>query len=83
MTKFMKLPNNNNKEEIKKTVFTKFLTHELNIENSTLQPENFNNIIHVGKDRDYGDVFKVWNNGNPRDFVIFFGIKGDEDYIEI
>ena len=51
---------------------------DFEVEKTSDKPENYDNVLHIGKDVDYGDVFKVWNNSNPNDFIIFFGEKGDE-----
>lgn len=37
----------------------------------------FDNMMWLGFDHVYGDVFKVWKNDSS-DFTIYFGTKGDE-----
>lgn len=76
-TKFISL---DNPQPVKKQ--TKF-THYLNIsrtvkETLTDNPSKWNNVLHIGTDKYYGDVFKVWDNGEENNFTIFFGEKGDE-----
>ena len=87
MTKFTSLEST---KEKKKTVFTKCLilgsVYDLNsmtLEEDTSEnnlPLNFDNVLHIGFDNHYGDMFKCWNgNGDGRgSFAIYFGEKGDE-----
>ena len=60
----------------KNTVFThRVLTRE--IEDTSIEPGHWCNVLFIGHDEEYGDVFKCWDN-NPTNFTIFFGTKGDE-----
>ena len=63
---------------VKKTVFTHFINSKIEIsENIAFQPKNYENVLHIGYDKIYGDVFKAWKNEHDN-FVIYFGTKGDE-----
>lgn len=62
----------------KKTVFNKIVTGNLEIavvEYAT--PDSYLNILYLGHDNDYGDVFKCWDH-DENDFAIIFGEKGNE-----
>lgn len=63
----------------KPTVFTHVLEGNKKVSESEVGPNNYSNILHIGFDYQYGDVFKCWND-NPNDFTITFGVKGDEPY---
>ncbi len=76
MTKFSTL--NKVKKGNKKTVFKQIIDDELNIGPYTTEPERWDNVLHIGYNSDYGDVFKVWENDDENDFAIVFGEKGDE-----
>ena len=77
-TKFITL-NGDLKTINKKTVFTKGINGDFSITNEIcLQPKDWDNVLYLGHDKDYGDVFKAWDDGNEEDFVLFFGKKGDE-----
>lgn len=76
-TKFITL-NGNSKPINKKTVFTKVLQHDFSVDEDCLQPEDWENVLYLGHDMDYGDVFKVWDNGGEDNFALYFGEKGDE-----
>ena len=77
MTKFKTL--NSNKKEKKETVFTHYVDTGKTIEKTDIdEPEQWKNVLHIGYDDDYGDVFKAWNEDDQNEFVIFFGQKGDE-----
>ena len=61
-----------------KTVFTHYVNSNLEIESEVSTPiEDWQNILHIGTDVIYGDVFKVWNT-DENYFTIYFGTKGDE-----
>jgi hypothetical protein len=66
------------RKEVKKTVFNKIVNSKLEIEEAISTPEQYNNVLYLGKDKDYGDVFKAWDNNTDENFTIFFGVKGDE-----
>jgi hypothetical protein len=75
-TKFMTL--DGQKSEKKETVFTHCVNSSLKIvEVSRLKPTKFSNVLHIGCDHIYGDVFKAWEN-DKNVFTIFFGTAGDE-----
>lgn len=86
-TKFMNIPNPSNsedkKKEFKPTVFTHFISSKKEILESELKPTDFEFVIWLGHDIAYGDVFKVWNGviNDIDSFTIYFGVKGDEDYL--
>lgn len=65
-------------KEFKKTVFNKFISNDLKIKNTICEPQSFENVLYLGYDKEYGDVFKAWDNKENNRFTIFFGIKGDE-----
>ena len=65
--------------EKKQTIFTYYLNEDRIIEeNHSNNPSNWDNVLHIGTDKSYGDVFKVWDNGKENNFIIYFGVKGDE-----
>lgn len=66
------------KKEFKPTVFTHAINEEKIIEETIDNPNEYNSVIWLGKDKYYGDVFKAWND--IKNFTIFFGVKGDEEY---
>jgi hypothetical protein len=74
-TKFMTL--DGQKSEKKETVFTHYVNGNMDIIEATLNPKNYENVLHIGYDNFYKDVFKVWNN-KENEFKIYFGKKGDE-----
>lgn len=68
---------NSDKQEPKKTVFEKYVDGCLAINATPWRPDEFKNVLHIGNDNNYGDVFKVWDD-DENDFFIFFGTAGDE-----
>lgn len=82
MTRFIDGSKRNEpKKEVKKTVFTHFVNAKKEIKDAKVQPEKYDNVEFLFHDKDYGDVFKVWDNDNQSDYrMLFFGAKGDEDY---
>ena len=61
---------------------TKF-THYLNgirivTENHSDNPLKWDNVLHIGTGKHYGDVFKAWDDDDENYFTIYFGEKGDE-----
>lgn len=77
MTKFSTL--DRKKKEVKKTTFRYYINENLEIGASRTTPESWDNVLHIGYDRVYGDVFKVWSDHHEEDtFIIMFGEKGDE-----
>lgn len=79
MTKFRKidLENLGNKSSFKKTKFTTVITESYNVEETNLPPSAFKNVVHIGKDEIYGDVFIAYDD-DPNIFTIYFGEAGDE-----
>ena len=80
MTKYSTLTKKGN--ESKKTIFK--YTVECNspgseprIETTTMKPKEFKEVIYLGRDDAYGDVFLA-RPESPSVFWIFFGVKGDE-----
>lgn len=41
------------------------------------KPTDFLNVLHIGYNKTYGDVFKCWDD-DKKDFTLYFGEKGDE-----
>lgn len=74
MTKYSTL---NNKKKGKKTVFKRAVNTTLQISDTQVTPQDYKNVLHLGYDMNYKDVFKCWDE-NPNSFVIVFGEKGDE-----
>lgn len=74
MTKFMTLKDGN---PGRKTVITKSLDFDLVVIDDKIDIDDWDYILWLGSDSDYGDVFKIWDEGED-DFIICFGIKGDE-----
>ncbi len=72
-TNFIKLDSNTSK----KTTFTKAIYHTYKIKNAEDCPLNYKNVLHIGYDKYYGDVFKAWDD-DENDFVIYFGERGYE-----
>ena len=69
---------NSQKSEKKETVFMYCVNSSLKIvEVSRLKPKNYENVLHIGYDNNYKDVFKAWND-KEHEFTIYFGTKGDE-----
>lgn len=60
----------------KKTSFTQILTSKGWNKTNRL-PGVYDNVVWLGYDEEYGDLFKTWNN-DKKGFTIFSGIKGDE-----
>ena len=68
---------NGQKSKKKQTVFTHGVGDDLKIGEASFEPTDFLNVLHIGLDVTYGDVFKAWDS-NENKFVIFFGTAGDE-----
>ena len=76
MTKYSTL--NSEKQMGKKTVFTCCVEEGFTVvECRNEEPDEWDNVLYLGNDGDYGDVFKAWNS-NSSHFMIYFGEKGDE-----
>ena len=76
MTKFITL--DSKEKEVKETKFKKIVNEGLEIETSRTSTQFWDNVLHIGFDEDYGDVFKCWQNKTKNNFTIAFGEKGDE-----
>lgn len=74
MTKILTI----NSEPKRKTVFTKILNYAFEVKDSENSPDSFDNVIFIGHDRCYGDVFKAYDDGDEEDFTLFFGVAGNE-----
>lgn len=74
-TNFMSL--DDKVKESKKTIFTKTVQSTDVIIVDCYTPEGYKNVLHIGYDKCYGDVFKCWND-NINYFNLHFGIKGEE-----
>ena len=63
---------------VKKTVFIHYVNRDMEIKlYPDFQANHYENVLHIGYDKVYGDVFKAWKNEHDN-FVIYFGTKGDE-----
>lgn len=60
-----------------KTVFRSVIESNFKITNTTASPESYDNVLHIGYDIFYEDVFKCWNE-SINSFVLYFGTKGNE-----
>jgi len=82
MTKFINGFNTPKKEKKKKkTVFKSILKAPAAggmITDIFTTPARFDNVVFIGHDKYYGDVFIAYQNGNEDEFTLFFGTKGDE-----
>ena len=78
MTKFRRINlEQSNKKHPKKTVFNHYVTSYLNIASAKNPPDDYEVVIHIGTDKEYGDVFIVYDD-SPDRFTIYFGEAGDE-----
>ena len=76
MTKFKTLQQSKPKN---KTTFDTLLVGKSgNIKRARNNPTDFDNVLHIGCDNIYGDVFKAWSDNSEDGFFIYFGKKGDE-----
>lgn len=76
MTKFMTL-SPIHRDGIKETVFKKVVIYDGKTQESLIPADEWDNVMFIGHDRFYGDVFKTWDEGSD-DFTLYFGKKGDE-----
>lgn len=74
MTKFTTLK----EEVVTKTTFVKFLNSDGIFKDTTTKAEDFDNVLHLGREEYLGDLFKTWDNGDEKRFNIYIGVKGDE-----
>lgn len=78
-TNYLTLDNLTKSKPVIETKFTHCIGSDKDIiENDNERPSKWDNILHIGTDKYYGDVFKCWDNGNENNFTIYFGVKGDE-----
>ena len=76
MTKFISIDKDT--QEKKETVFTHSIQSTLkDIIEVNIKATEYKNVMHLGYDNIYKDVFKAWDN-NPNNFTLFFGTKGNE-----
>ncbi len=73
MTKFKNLKLT---EGDRSTEFFEYLDAAKQIQTASVDPEDFEEVIHIGYEPDYGDVFICTSNRER--FTILFGKKGDE-----
>jgi hypothetical protein len=82
MTNYFKMPPIDREvKETKKTVFTHCLSvidNERVIKKTNDGPELWENVMFLWRDKEYGDVFRCWDDGFKDDSLIFFGTSGDE-----
>lgn len=78
MTKFMTMPLVAiNTKKSNKTIF-KFKVGTTKIDVSEFKPEDFEIVMFIYHDEEYGDVFLAWDEGEEEQRILFFGEKGDE-----
>ena len=65
-------------KDIQQTVFTHMVNCYKEVEELNDKQQYWDNVLFIGHDVDYGDVFKVWDDGGENNFTICFGVKGDE-----
>ena len=77
MTKYTTL--HTKKTEGKETVFTALVCSDAKQDFDNLpSPNKYDNVMFLGSDNSYGDVFKAWDDEEGDNFFIYFGVKGDE-----
>lgn len=59
-TNYLTLDKDNQSNKPKQTKFQLLVNSDMTI-----------NILWIGKDEDYGDVFKCWDDGNENNFTIY------------
>lgn len=74
----MTLDNLSITQPIKQTVFNQALYNNLQTNPTNDTPSDWEYVLFIGHDTQYGDVFKVWNNDEEDNFTLMFGEKGDE-----
>lgn len=77
-TKFTTLDNKQSKKE---TIFTHLVGTDKKPIDVSEKASQWENVLHLGRDTHYGDVFKAWENEDEDGFCIFFGVKGNEHYL--
>ena len=76
MTKYLTL--DKTKIEGKKTKFEGLIDYNLNKDVCGNQPENYDNVLYLGKGGYGYDLFKAWSSDKEDSFFIYYGVKGDE-----
>ena len=76
MTKFISIEKDT--QEKKETVFTRIVELNGGTDASIVKAKEWDNVMHIGFDDVYGDVFKCWDNKDVNNFTLYFGTKGDE-----
>ena len=66
-----------NRIKDKKVVFGKCLNGNLKIEKPIMKPKEFEKIVLIGEDSDYGSVFKAHTSYN-NEFILYFGRLEDK-----
>ena len=62
-----------------KTMFNFHLTRKMVITITDESPDSYDNVLLIGVDKDYGAIFKCWDNNISSDnFALYFGTAGDE-----
>lgn len=79
MTKF--IDKSSQVKSTKTTVFIKCLVCDLSTKYVDLNPNAFDFVEFIGHDEAYGDVFKCWCNDTEGNFGLYFGTKGEEQYV--
>ena len=78
MTKYMTLDKKENPES-KKTVFNLMVGSDMEIIDAPLQPDRMEEVLFLGNDESYGDVFLAYIDAKDKsEFAIYFGVKGNE-----
>lgn len=79
MTKF--IDRNKVNKKVKPTIFTRCINERFNVIETNTNGNDFDYVEFIGRDLRYGDTFKAWNNGAETNFTLYFGIKGEEQYV--
>ena len=74
MTKFTSLSKKEKKVETK----FRYILCDGSLSLASAKPSTYDNVLHIGYDDEYGDVFKCWDDDWDSTFVLFLGVKGDE-----
>ena len=63
--------------EPKRTTFHSLVSKQSISQIAKLSPKDYKNVVYIGNDISYGDVFIAYND-DPTAFTIYFGEAGDE-----
>jgi len=78
MTKYTTLDKTEKLKAVK-TVFRLMVSSDLEIIDAPLQPNKMDEVLFLGNDEDYGDVFLAYADAEDKsEFAIYFGEKGTE-----